>query len=237
MSPNLAPGRTDKHFEGERTAILLTLLTLTSRMKNIVQHWLRRKGAQTSARTPQLQLSCSILAVQPYVTPPGQGARLWSQSTAEICLWYLESAGKPINSFDTSSSSSHPSWNLAWMFNPCWILKVVQALHAEAHLFPWYSRLVLLSYCAPWHISYVGVKEEECRVRITKTKQLNISCAVEATASSSFYLFFTSADQWCKFFSGVWGKISLSLSLYHTGNKALHMHLVLLPQVSPPSKI
>lgn len=44
---------------------------------------------------------------------------------------------------------------------------------------------------------------EECGIRITKTKQLNISCAVEASASSSFYLFLTSADQWCRFFSGV----------------------------------
>lgn len=65
MSPNLAPGRSDKHFEGERTAILLPLLTLASRMKNIVQHWLRIKGAQT-ARTPQLKMICSILALQHY---------------------------------------------------------------------------------------------------------------------------------------------------------------------------
>lgn len=66
MSPNLAPGRSDKHFEGERTAILLPLLTLPFRMKNTVQQWLRRKGAQPSPRTPQLQMICSILAVQHY---------------------------------------------------------------------------------------------------------------------------------------------------------------------------
>lgn len=149
MSPTLAPGRSDKHFEGERTAILPTLLTLASTMKNIVQHWLRRKGVQTSARTPQLQLIHSIPAVQHHVTSPGRGARLWSQSTAEICLWYFENAGKPINSFETSSSPAHPSWNLAWRFNPYWILKVVQALCAEVCLLAWCSRFVLLGHCWP----------------------------------------------------------------------------------------
>lgn len=147
MSPNLAPGRCDKHFEGERPAKLLTLLTLPYRMKNIVQHWLRRKEAQTSGGTPHLQWSVQYL--QDHVTPPGREARLWSQSAAKICLWYFENAGKPINSFDTSSSPAHPSWNLVWRFNPCWILKVVQALHAEVHLFGWCSRLVLLSHCWP----------------------------------------------------------------------------------------
>lgn len=171
-------------------------------MKNIVQHWFRRKGAQTSARNPQLQMIHSILAVQHHVTPPGWGARLWSQSTAEVCLWWFENAGKPINSLDTSSSPAHPSWNLVWRFNPCWILKVVQAVHAEVHLFAWCSSLSCLVTAGPLAHFRCWSGIEWYRIRKTKTKQLKVS----------FYLFLTSADQWCRFFWSVFvssrGRIS-----------------------------
>lgn len=56
------------------------------------------------------------------------------------------------------------------------------------------------------------------RIKITKTEQLNISCAVEATSSSSFYLFLTSADHGVGFFWRVFvssrGKISLGVDPY-----------------------
>lgn len=133
MSPSLAPGSSDKHFEGERTAILLTLVTLPSRMKNIVQHWLRIKEAQTCARTPDdLFNTCSTALCYP--------SRPRSQAVVTVQLRFVCGTLKMQENPSTASiprqmGDAHPSWNLVWRFNPCWILKVVQELHAEVCLF------------------------------------------------------------------------------------------------------
>lgn len=80
---------------------------------------------------------------------------------------------------------------------------------------------------------------EGYRIRVTKTKQLNSSCAVEATASNSFYLFLTSADQWCGFFWSVFvssrRKISLSEFIQISCWRQIPPHASCAASLSVPS--